>query len=170
MGSVKWLQKEVLRWYNILNDSYLSIRILITSLIFRNKFASCEELYSACRPLCTHEIALLEARCTDFGMFLPTTFPLENLNPKFHVLVCEMHRHAKLMASAGISPGMGNEQSIEAIHVKFNMLQQRMRSAKTTGLKLQQMMNAQHIAGSAAIKSEAHDPVSRKRKVSSLST
>jgi hypothetical protein len=91
-GDVDWLQKQ---------------------LFWCNKFASVEELYSASRPLCKHEIALLEARATDLGMYGPLSFKHDSLLHKFHMVTCEMHRHVKLMASEGISPGMANEQSIE---------------------------------------------------------
>jgi hypothetical protein len=92
-GDVDWLQKQVFWW---------------------NKFASVKEL-SACRPLCKHEIALLEARATDLGMYMPVHFKYDSLIHKFHVVTCEMHRSAKLMARKGISPGMGNEQAIEVM-------------------------------------------------------
>ncbi len=142
IGDSQWLSKQILRW---------------------NKFASLESLYSACRPLCKHEVATFELRAADFGCFLPRTFPSENLNPKFHMLVIEMPRYMNLMASSGISMGMGNEQSIETIHVKFNKEVLRMRNAKSKGEKLRRSMAQLAEKHDPHTKSVAARPVKRPR-------
>jgi len=108
------------------------------------------------------QIALLEARSTDFGFFFPTTFPKENLNPKFHIAVAEMHHFATLMAEFGISPGMGNEQSIEAIHVKYNRAASHNRNARNAALRLKRMMRRSHTTSNASLQSNARNPTKRK--------
>ena len=149
-GDNVWLEKELLRW---------------------NKFASLEELYSANRPLCEHEIRLLECRAVDFGFFLPRAFKTELLSHKFHIFVAEMHHYAKLKGAKGLSPGMGmhqtrshpllsnphelfagNEQSIEAIHVKYNKEARRFRQAKTAALRLKRMVASMHTKSNAGSK------------------
>ena len=140
VGDKTWLQKEVFRW---------------------NKFASCEELYSACRPLCKHEIAALELRAVDLGFYMPTSFPNESLNPKFHVLVCELHRFARHMAAFGISPGMTNEQVIEAYHVYLNRESRRQCAAKNEAIKNKRSVDAVNMANHPAL--VTGDSTKRKR-------
>ena len=141
VGSAARAQQEAMRW---------------------NKFASCETLYSANRPLCRHEVALLEARCNDLGMWVPVTFPTESLPPKFHMVVSEMPRYARAMATKGISPGRGNEQSIEGVHVKYNKEHRNHARCGDNARRLSRM-HAVRTAKTCADHSSAREPVPRKR-------
>jgi hypothetical protein len=141
VGDGVWVQTEVIRW---------------------NKLVSLEELYSANRPLCAHEVQLFDGRATDFGMWLPTTFPKESLPPKFHILVCEMPYYAKLMAKHGQSIGKGNEQSIEGVHVKYNKQADMHRNSKCRRRKLTRMHRSRSATTHSKLQSQAG--VGKKRK------
>ena len=85
-----------------------------------SKYSDIETLFSRHSPLCGHEIRLLDKRCVDFGFWFPKAFQRENLNPKFHSMICHMHDLAKDLGPLGISPGMTTEQAIESLHVLMN--------------------------------------------------
>jgi hypothetical protein len=108
-------------------------------------------------------VVLLEARATDFGFWYPRTFKNHSLNPKFHVMVTHMHQYARAMASKGISPGMTNEQSIEAVHVKYNDLARRMRNAVNDAMKLKRMMSQREVAVNPLVHSEARYEKNRQK-------
>ena len=73
----------------------------------------CFKLYSAARPLCSHEIRLLELHSAALVPDWPRTFTL-----KFHLLTYHMPQFARDWLSIGLS----SEQCIESSHPKFNEL------------------------------------------------
>ena len=72
-----------------------------------------------------------------------------------------MPKYTNVMGSIGISVGMGNEQSIEAIHVKYNREAKRMCSAKNKNEKIRLAMLAISTKHNPAIKSEHRHPKKR---------
>ena len=81
-----------------------------------NKIAAYVALYSAARPLCRHEVVMLEKMAVDLGFSFPEKFPAESITYKMHLMFCHVHVYAALNAPFGRSPGMDNEQGIEASH------------------------------------------------------
>ena len=94
-----------------------------------NKFTALVQLFTANRPLCMHEVTLLEKRCTDFAFWFPEAFPSHTLPPKHHILVCHMHTFARDMEEMGYSVGQINEQCIESFHTIMNKNERRFASA-----------------------------------------
>ena len=72
-----------------------------------------------------------------------------------------MPKYTNVMGSIGISVGMGNEQSIEAIHVKYNREAKRMCSAKNKNEKIRLAMLAISTKHNPTIKSEHRHPKKR---------
>lgn len=73
----------------------------------------CFKLYSAARPLCSHEIRMLELHSSALASQWPRTF-----TPKFHLLTYHMPQFARDWLSIGLS----SEQCVESSHPKFNEL------------------------------------------------
>ena len=105
------------------------------NLLF-SKFQSIRCLMNAARPLCRHEVRLLQLRCEDFGFWYPRTFPIEPLPPKFHILTFHVHQIAKALAPMGISPGMKSEHAIEKFHTTLNTLEPNYKNRSDRGAKL----------------------------------
>jgi hypothetical protein len=82
------------------------------SVLFAKLF-ECFQLYSAARPLCSHELQLLEMRSTELASIWPRQF-----TPKFHLLTYHMPQFARDWLSVGLS----TEQCVEAAHPIINEL------------------------------------------------
>jgi len=80
------------------------------------KLLQCFQLYSAARPLCSHELQLLEIRSAELASLWPSQF-----TPKFHLLTYHMPQFARDWLSIGLS----TEQCVESSHSIFNELQRR---------------------------------------------
>jgi hypothetical protein len=102
VGSAELCNRELLRW---------------------NKFASLEKLYTVCRPLCAHEIRLLEGRAMDLGFYMPEAFPEESINPKFHYTVVETHRYATLMGT--YHTHAHTQDTVSITHVPYQCMHRR---------------------------------------------
>jgi hypothetical protein len=74
----------------------------------------CFQLYSAARPLCAHEIRLLEMHSAALASQWPRQF-----TPKFHLLTYHMPQFARDWLSIGLS----TEQCVESSHPMFNELE-----------------------------------------------
>ena len=85
------------------------------SILFA-KLLECFQLYSAARPLCSHELQLLEIRSAELASLWPRQF-----TPKFHLLTYHMPQFARDWLSIGLS----TEQCVESSHSMFNELQRR---------------------------------------------
>src|SRR4051794_1493309 len=102
-----------------------------------NKLHQCVVLYSAPRPLCCHEIRMLEVRCASIGNWLPRDFPNESLPPKFHLLT----HHIPSFAARWQSVGLSAEHSIESSHRIFNRLGRTYATVANTETRLQNMLS-----------------------------
>lgn len=77
------------------------------------KLLECWRLYSAARPLCAHEVQLLEMRSAELATMWPRRF-----TPKFHLLTYHMPQFAHDWLSVGLS----TEQCVESSHTIINTL------------------------------------------------
>ena len=66
-----------------------------------------------------HEIRALSIRCWELGYFFPTNFPLENIPPKLHILIC----HIPELAQKWKTIGLLSEQGLEGIHACMNSIE-----------------------------------------------
>jgi len=66
-----------------------------------DKLRQCVDLYSACRPLCRHEVRALQLRVASFAAWFPVNFPDEAPTPKLHVLAADIARFACLWRTVG---------------------------------------------------------------------
>jgi len=78
-----------------------------------SKLLQCFQLYSAARPLCSHELQLLEIRSAELASIWPRHF-----TPKFHLLTYHMPQFARDWLSIGLS----TEQCVESSHSMVNEL------------------------------------------------
>ena len=131
------------------------------------KLYHCDQLYSAARPLCAHEMRALELRCASFGNWFPHRFPAAPIKPKFHLLT----KHVPLFAARWQTVGLGSEQAIESNNRIINRLdrtyttltdsQQRLR-AMIQQLVLENNPAVQLIVPRARLCSTCHLPIARR--------
>src|SRR3954447_14512370 len=106
------------------------------------KLLECFQLYSAARPLCSHELQLLEIRSAELASLWPRQF-----TPKFHLLTYHMPQFARDWLSIGLSTA----QCVESSHSIVNELKRRFAGVTQPIKKLELMAKGFLLQSDASI-------------------
>jgi len=112
-----------------------------------SKLSQVYTLASANRPLCRHEIALLQVRAYSFGSFLPVNYPQESVKPKLHVLAYHFAEKAEATGSVGLE----TEQLIESIHPFINQKERQYASVRQASDQMAIVAKSQWVASESQL-------------------
>ena len=127
---------------------FLQTRMLSRKGHYLQKFKQCYDLYTASRPLCRHEVALLAIRCSSLGCWFPVRFPNVSVIPKFHVFTY----HISEKAYSRRTVGMEAEHVSECIHCVTNSLNRTYHTVQNVNKRLELVFKTQSLRSNCTLK------------------